>query len=330
MKMLLLGNLGQLGWELHRSLQQLGDLVALDYPEIDMAFPAGIRAILRELHPDVIVNATAYTNVDKAETEPELALAINGIAPGVLAEEAHKLDAFFLHYSTDYIFDGKKGAPYLETDHPDPLNVYGKTKLAGEEAIRSVGGKYLIFRTAWVYSLRRESFVPKVLGWARKNELLRVVDDQISNPTWARMLAECTVQVLAGGGDNIPNNLEKHIGIYHLAGDGYTSRYEWAKKILLLDPSANEQVTRELIPVPRTNFPHLQNGRYFLHWIAQNLKKPLAYNFQYGNFPLKRPCAHEGNISFGKSIELKTKLVVFLFLSYYPKTNLGNYAPGSQ
>jgi dTDP-4-dehydrorhamnose reductase len=288
MKMLLLGNLGQLGWELHRSLQQLGDLVALDYPEIDMAFPAGIRAILRELHPDVIVNATAYTNVDKAETEPELALAINGIAPGVLAEEAHKLDAFFLHYSTDYIFDGKKGAPYLETDHPDPLNVYGKTKLAGEEAIRSVGGKYLIFRTAWVYSLRKESFVPKVLGWARKNESLRVVDDQISNPTWARMLAECTVQVLAGGGDNIPDNLEKHIGIYHLAGDGYTSRYEWAKKILLLDPSPNEQVTRELIPVPSKEFPTPAKRPLFSALDCTKFKKTFGIQFPIWELSLEK------------------------------------------
>jgi dTDP-4-dehydrorhamnose reductase len=288
MKMLLLGNLGQLGWELHRSLQQLGDLVALDYPEIDMALPAGIRAILRELHPDVIVNATAYTNVDKAETEPELALAINGIAPGVLAEEAHKLDALFLHYSTDYIFDGKKGAPYLETDHPDPLNVYGKTKLAGEEAIRSVGGKYLIFRTAWVYSLRRESFVPKVLGWARKNESLRVVDDQISNPTWARMLAECTVQVLAGGGDNIPDNLEKHIGIYHLAGDGYTSRYEWAKKILLLDPSAHEQVTRELIPVTSNEFPTPAKRPLFSALDCTKFKKTFGIQFPIWELSLEK------------------------------------------
>jgi dTDP-4-dehydrorhamnose reductase len=288
MKMLLLGNLGQLGWELHRSLQQLGDLVALDYPEIDMAFPVGIRAILRELHPDVIVNATAYTNVDKAETEPELALAINGIAPGVLAEEAHKLDAFFLHYSTDYIFDGKKGAPYLETDHPDPLNVYGKTKLAGEEAIRSVGGKYLIFRTAWVYSLRRESFVPKVLGWARKNESLRVVDDQISNPTWARMLAECTVQVLAGGGDNIPDKLEKHIGIYHLAGDGYTSRYEWAKKILLLDPSAHEQVTRELIPVTSNEFPTPAKRPLFSALDCTKIKKTFGIQFPIWELSLEK------------------------------------------
>jgi dTDP-4-dehydrorhamnose reductase len=288
MKMLLLGNLGQLGWELHRSLQQLGDLVALDYPEIDMAFPAGIRAILRKLHPDVIVNATAYTNVDKAETEPELALAINGIAPGVLAEEAHKLDAFFLHYSTDYIFDGKKGAPYLETDHPDPLNVYGKTKLAGEEAIRSVGGKYLIFRTAWVYSLRKESFVPKVLGWARKNESLRVVDDQISNPTWARMLAECTVQVLARGGDNIPDSLEKHIGIYHLAGDGYTSRYEWAKKILLLDPSPDEQVTRELIPVPSKEFPTPAKRPLFSALDCTKFKKTFGIQFPIWELSLEK------------------------------------------
>ncbi len=170
MKLLLLGNLGQLGWELHRSLQPLGSLIALDYPDIDMSNAASIRGMVRAHRPDMIVNATAYTDVDKAESEPDLARAINSIGPGILAEEARKLKAVFLHYSTDYVFDGKKGVPYTETDIPNPLNVYGETKLAGEEAVCAAGGEYLIFRTAWVYSLRSNSFITKVLGWARNHE----------------------------------------------------------------------------------------------------------------------------------------------------------------
>ncbi len=200
MKLLLLGNLGQLGWELQRSLQPLGSVIALDYPEIDMANTASIRGIIREHRPEMIVNATAYTDVDKAESESDVARAINSIGPGILAEEALKLNAALLHFSTDYVFDGKKGVPYTETDIPKPLNVYGETKLAGEEAVSAAGGEYLIFRTAWVYSLRSKSFINKVLGWARKHESLRVVDDQISSPTWARMLAEISALVLSGGG----------------------------------------------------------------------------------------------------------------------------------
>ena len=162
--------MGQLGWELHRCLQPLGEVQALDYPEIDLARPDGLREIIRTSAPEVIVNATAYTAVDKAESERELAFAVNAVAPAVLAEEAKRIRAALIHYSTDYVFDGKKGEPYVETDMPNPLNVYGASKLAGEQAIQSVDGAYLILRTAWVYSTRRDSFVSKVLQWARQNE----------------------------------------------------------------------------------------------------------------------------------------------------------------
>ncbi|MBE3118467.1 MAG: dTDP-4-dehydrorhamnose reductase [Candidatus Atribacteria bacterium] len=251
MNLLLLGNTGQLGWELQRTLQPLGVVAALDYPEINMADAASIRKTVQEHRPEVIVNATAYTAVDKAESEPELAEAINGTGPGVLAEEARKLKAVLVHYSTDYVFDGIKGAPYMETDLPHPLNVYGESKLAGEQAIQSVDGAYLIMRTAWVYSMRRDSFVSKVLGWARKNETLRIVDDQISNPTWARMLAEMTAQILASGIDYIRGCT----GLYHLAGDGFASRLEWARLILELDPNRHEQMVKELLPAPTSDFP---------------------------------------------------------------------------
>jgi len=193
--------------------------------------------------------------VDKAEGEPELAEAINGSGPGVLAEEARRLNAVLVHYSTDYVFDGTKGTPYVESDLPHPLNVYGESKLAGERAIQSVDGKSLIFRTAWVYSLRRDSFVSKVLGWARRNETLRVVDDQVSNPTWARVLAEATALILARAGDNFLPWLAERKGLYHLAGDGFASRYAWAQEILKLDPRKQEQRVKQLLPARSLDFP---------------------------------------------------------------------------
>ena len=251
MNVLLLGNTGQLGWELQRTLQPFGAITALDHPQVNMADPDSIRKTVHGCRPDLIVNATAYTAVDKAESEPELANAINGIGPGVLAEEARKQKALLIHYSTDYVFDGTKAAPYYETDLPQPINMYGKSKLAGEQAIQSMGGNYLIFRTAWVYSLRRDSFVSKVMGWARKNEVLRVVDDQISNPTWARMLAEITSQVLARG----KGFLQERTGLYHLAGGGFASRYDWALEILKLDPAKHDQTLKELLPASTTEFP---------------------------------------------------------------------------
>jgi dTDP-4-dehydrorhamnose reductase len=254
MKILLLGNTGQLGWELNRTLITLGDLVALDYPEIDMANPQSIRTVVRKYQPNLIVNATAYTDVDKAESEPELAMAINGSGPGILAEEAQRLGGALIHYSTDYVFDGTKGDPYTEEDQPNPLNVYGETKLAGEQAVQTVGGAYLIFRTSWVYSLRRPCFVTKVLEWARKHETLRIVDDQISSPTWARSLAEATAQVIAQGiGEPIPY-IEAKSGLYHLSGNGSCSRFEWAEAILKLDPYLHDQITIQVLPAKSKDF----------------------------------------------------------------------------
>jgi dTDP-4-dehydrorhamnose reductase len=251
MKLLLLGNNGQLGWELQRTLQPLGVVCSLDYPEINMANLNTIPPALQECHPDVIVNATAYTAVDKAESEPDLAEMINATGPGLLAEEARKLNAVLVHYSTDYVFDGTKGAPYDESDLPHPVNAYGKSKFLGEQAVRSVDGSHLIIRTAWLYSLRRESFISKVLGWARNNEILRVVDDQVSNPTWARMLAEVTAHVLARG----TGFLRERTGIYHLAGSGHASRFAWAREILRLDPARQEQKVKQLLPAQSSEFP---------------------------------------------------------------------------
>jgi dTDP-4-dehydrorhamnose reductase len=251
MKILLLGSTGQLGWELQRTLLPLGDVMAVDYPAIDLSKPESLRGLVQQSVPDVIINATAYTAVDKAENERDLAFAINAYSPGVLAEEAKKLGTLLIHYSTDYVFDGTKGALYNEADNPHPLNVYGDSKLAGEQAIQTVDGNFMIFRTAWVYSNRRDSFVAKVLQWSRQNETLKIVDDQVSNPTWARMLAEATSLLLARGA----NYLSERKGLYHLAGSGHASRLEWAREILRLDPKAQEQVTKETLSAATKDFP---------------------------------------------------------------------------
>ena len=176
---------------------------------------------------------------------------VNGNIPGLFADEAAKLNAFLVHYSTDYVFDGSKGALYLEGDQTNPLGVYGKSKLAGEEAVRAGKASYLILRTSWVYSRNRNSFVTKVLEWARKQETLRIVSDQVSNPTWARTLADVTAQLLGKGLDS----LVEHCGLYHVAGDGYASRLEWARKILELDPNKQEHKVKELLPALTSDFP---------------------------------------------------------------------------
>ena len=255
MNILLLGNTGQLGWELQRTLAPLGQAAALDYPEVNLVDAAGLRQIVRRLHPQVIVNATAFTAVDRAESETELAMAVNSRGPGILAEEAAALGAALLHFSTDYVFDGAKGSAYIETDIPNPLNVYGRSKWAGEQAVQQVGGAYLILRTSWVYSLRRDSFVTKVLKWARQQRTLRLVTDQVSNPTWARMLAEVTAQMLAMGGRDVVPWLTERRGLYHLAGDGYASRMEWAQAILRCDPHRDEQVIGDILPGQTDDFP---------------------------------------------------------------------------
>ncbi len=262
MKILLLGKNGQLGWELQRTLAPLGSVVALDFEELNLEDFDAVRRTIRELHPQVIVNASAYTAVDRAEREPEKAHAINGKIPGILAEECAALNAALIHFSTDYVFDGTKGATYTEEDTPNPLSVYGRSKLAGEQAIQSVGGAYLILRTSWVYalttsagSLRRDSFVSKVLSWARQQEVLHIVDDQIGNPTWARMLAEATSLVCAKADNDISDWLSERRGVYHLAGNGFASRLEWARLILELDPNRGEQVVKEILPSLTSDYP---------------------------------------------------------------------------
>ena len=255
MKILLIGNHGQVGWELNRSLRPLGLVHPVDYPEIDLAKPDSLRDLVGNLNPQLIVNAAAYTAVDQAEEESNLAMAINGVAPGILAEEAKRIGAVLVHYSSDYVYDGTKGEPYQESDLPNPLSVYGWSKLAGDQNIQQVDGTYLIFRTTWVYSLRQGGFVQKVLGWARQSKTLRIVSDQIGSPTWARMLAEATAQVLAKGGRNLLSWTKERKGLYQLGGSGAVSRLDWAKAILKYDPNPDEQVVKEVLPALTKDFP---------------------------------------------------------------------------
>jgi dTDP-4-dehydrorhamnose reductase len=256
MRILLLGNTGQLGWELERTLATAGEVHAYDFPGLDLTKEAETRALIRSAAPfDMIVNATAYTAVDKAESEPDLVRAINATGPEIMADEAQVQGAAFVHFSTDFVFDGKQKQPYIETDTPRPLGVYGKTKLAGELAIERIGGAYLILRTSWVYSLRRESFVTKVLKWSRQQETLKMVTDQVRSPTWARLLAEATAQVLAMAGAQTRPWLAERKGLYHLAGSGQASMFEWAQEILTADPRRQEQVVRQLLPARTDEFP---------------------------------------------------------------------------
>ncbi len=232
MRFLLIGNKGQLGWELERALAPLGDVRAFDQPEIELTDGASLNALVREEQPDILVNAAAYTAVDNAESDMETAELVNAVAPGIMADACRALGALFVHYSTDFVFDGEKGAPYIESDAPNPLNVYGRTKLEGEQNVVAAGGRALILRTSWVYSLRRPSFVTKVIEWAGSNEELRIVDDQTGSPTWCRMLAEATSLLLARASQSDPQSLELASGLYHLAGAGSASRYAWAESIL--------------------------------------------------------------------------------------------------
>ncbi len=255
MRILLLGKSGQIGWELQRTLAPLGEVIALGHQDLDLSLLQATRKRVRQLRPALIVNAAAFTAVDKAESEPELAGVINGLLPGVLAEEACRLGGGLVHYSSDYVFDGETSRPYTEQDRPNPINVYGKTKLEGETAIRGSGCIHLILRTSWVYSLRGRSFPIKVLDWARTQRIVRVVDDQVGSPTWSRMIAEVTALALARGAPDGPGWLSAHSGLYHLAGAGCASRFEWAKLVLELDPNPEEQRAESIVPARSQEFP---------------------------------------------------------------------------
>jgi len=254
-RILVFGRVGQVGWELRHKLACLGHISSVDYPEIDFSKPDTIRSAVRAAEPSVIVNAAAYTAVDKAEAAPEPAWAINAAGPGVIAEEAKRLGALMVHYSTDYVYDGSKTAPWVETDPPNPLNVYGKTKLAGDEAIAAVGGDYLILRTSWVYGARGSNFLLTMLRLARERPELRIVDDQTGSPTTSECIAQATAQILAqvlapgaGGGGN---RLGGRSGVYHLTSAGATTWFGFAKAFL----SRLGNACPTLTPIPSSEYP---------------------------------------------------------------------------
>lgn len=231
-RILLTGRSGQVGWELQRALAASSQLTALDSTALNLADADAIRRTLRDLRPDIIINPAAYTAVDKAESEPDLAMAVNGIAPGVLGEEAQKLGAVMVHYSTDYVFDGSKPAAYTETDATNPQSVYGRTKLLGEDAVRVSGCKHLILRTSWVYGVHGGNFVKTILRLAKERDELRIVADQFGAPTWARDLANATVQALIAWEMSDWN--DELGGTYHLTAGGRTNWHQYAEEIVRL------------------------------------------------------------------------------------------------
>lgn len=251
MKIMLTGANGQVGWELARSLGSLGHLIPLSRAECDLSQPEHVRAAFGKLKPDLVVNAAAYTAVDQAETEQEQAELVNSTSVQVLAEEVRRSGSFLLHFSTDYVFDGTKSAPYTETDAVCPLNVYGKTKRDGEMAIFESGCDHLILRTSWVYGLRQNNFLLKILALAKSREELQVVDDQIGSPTWSRSLAEATSQIVSRG---LPE-LRKNIGIYHASSSGEASWYNFACEILDKCSELVPLKCRRITPVPSSSFP---------------------------------------------------------------------------
>jgi dTDP-4-dehydrorhamnose reductase len=235
MKILLIGSEGQIGWELKRTLAPLGAVHAPLRSDLDLESADSVIRVVRETRPQLIVNAAAYTAVDSAETDVDTATKVNGDAVGILAEEAKRGGAVLIHYSTDYVFGGNKGGPYTETDEPDPINVYGHTKLLGEKRIREVNPPHLIFRTSWVYGARGRNFLLTIRKLARARPVLKVVNDQTGCPTWCRLIAEATAQVVAKsataqGPD--PAWFKEHGGLYHLAAQDSTTWYEFARAIL--------------------------------------------------------------------------------------------------
>ncbi|MEW9680483.1 dTDP-4-dehydrorhamnose reductase [Pseudomonas sp. TE50-2] len=250
MKILVCGRHGQVALALQEALRGLGDVQRLGHDGFDMARPGQLRAVLRQMAPDLIINAAAYTAVDQAESETQLAHAINAEAPRVLAEEAARLGAPLIHYSTDYVFDGSKPAPYNEDDAPNPLGVYGRSKLAGEQAIIAVAGEHLILRTSWVYSLHGRNFLLTMQRLLQERAQLKVVDDQIGAPTWAATIAASTRALI----ERWQNGQAGAWGTYHLTAQGETSWFGFAQAI-------GEQLEArglpcaELLPIPSSEYP---------------------------------------------------------------------------
>lgn len=252
-RILIVGSRGQVGRELQRNFSGSGELLCYDRHNVDLGDPEQVRAMVRDSQPDLILNAAAYTAVDRAESEPELAIAINATAPRVLADEAERRNILLVHYSTDYVFDGSKREPWLEIDQPNPLNVYGVTKLAGENAVRAAG-KHLIFRTSWIYGPHGNNFLLTMLRLASERDTIRVVDDQIGAPTTSGALADATfsivIRVLAGH----YGSQQDWSGLYHMTCTGATSWFGFAREILERT-SKRSSISAKLLPITTPEYP---------------------------------------------------------------------------
>lgn len=255
MRILLFGKNGQVGKSLVPLLMPLGQVVAMGRMELDVADSIKLRDVLRTLKPEVVINTAAYTNVDQAELERDVAWKINAVAPGVMMEELSRWRGVFIHFSTDYVFDGHKHAPYVEEDAPDPINEYGRSKREGERLIKEKGNRYVILRTSWIYAENSKNFVTNVVRWAATQEEISIVDDQIGSPTWAKMLAEQTAGLLVRR--YLPDCIDEIAGVYHCAGKGAVSRYDLAKKILALMRTRAGFRPSTAIPVKTSQFPSL-------------------------------------------------------------------------
>ena len=250
-KILVFGRVGQVGWELRHKLACFGPVTSVEYPEVDFSRPDTIRAAVREAVPTVIINAAAYTAVDKAETAPEPAWAINATGPGLIAEEAKRLNALMIHYSTDYVYDGGKEGPWVETDSTGPLNVYGQTKLAGDQAIAASGCDHIILRTSWVYGARGANFLLTMLRLARERAELRIVDDQTGSPTTSECIAQATAQILSQVLAPIGGGLNGRSGVYHITSAGFTTWFSFAKQFL----SRLGEACPRLTPIATSEYP---------------------------------------------------------------------------
>jgi dTDP-4-dehydrorhamnose reductase len=247
---LILGASGQVGTELQQSFADAGDVTACDRRTTDLSRHEELRSVIRRLRPSVILNAAAYTAVDKAESEPELAMTINGAAPGVIAEEAAKLAALLVHYSTDYVFNGAKKSPWVETDPTHPLNMYGQSKLTGERAIQQVGGRYLIFRTSWVYGPRGHNFLRTMLRLGGEREQLKIVDDQFGAPTSSLAIAKATRAIVDKALVTLPES-----GVYHMTSSGETTWYRFAEEIFSRYHQRTGEKIPAVIPISSSDYP---------------------------------------------------------------------------
>jgi len=254
-RILLTGSGGQIGNELKTALAPLGELMACDRKRLDLTDSAAMLAAVREFRPTIIVNAAAYTAVDRAESEPDLALLVNGIAPGILAEEARRLDAMIVHYSTDYVFDGSKDSPYTEDDAPNPLSAYGRSKLAGDRAVQTSGAKHLILRTSWVYGATGKNFLLTIRRLAREREELRIVNDQFGAPTWSREIATATAGILTRVLNAERTQARAESGIFNVTAQGRATWHEFATAIIDATSAPRARSKTRVVPIPASEYP---------------------------------------------------------------------------